>query len=175
MRKILTSSFFNRKTQIVARDLLGKFLVRKNNNREVAYMIIETEGYIGPYDLASHSSKGRTARTEIMYMKAGTIYVYFVYGMHYMLNIVTEEKGFPAAVLVRAVEGISGPGRIAKKLSIDKMLNGLPLSKETDLWMEDRGVQIPPKKIQATPRIGVDYAGEVWARKKLRFVIKNSK
>lgn len=171
MRKILSSSFFNRETKIVARDLLGKFLVRKDADKEVAYLITETEGYVGPHDLASHSSKGRTVRTEIMYMKAGTIYIYFVYGMHYMLNIVTEEKDFPAAILIRGVVGISGPGKITKKLSINKMLNGLPLSKETGLWVEDRGVHIDPKSIQATPRIGIDYAGDIWAKKKLRFVL----
>lgn len=171
MRKVLPLSFFNRKTEVVAKDLVGKVLVRNNNGQESAYIITEVEGYVGPQDLASHSYKGRTARTEIMYKKAGAIYVYFVYGMHYMFNIVTEEKDFPAAVLIRGVEGISGPGKITKKLSIDKELNGLPLSKGTGLWIEDRGIIINPKDILASPRIGVAYAGEVWAGKKLRFML----
>lgn len=172
MKKILPPSFFNRKTEIVAKELLGKVLIRRIKGKEFPYMITETEGYIGPHDLASHSSKGRTARTEVMHGKAGTIYVYFVYGMHYMLNIVTEEKDFPAAVLIRGIEGISGPGKITRQLSIDKALNGLPLSKKNGLWIEDRGINLSTKDILATPRIGVAYAGEVWAKKKLRFVMK---
>jgi DNA-3-methyladenine glycosylase len=175
MRKALPFSFFNRKTALVAKELLGKVLVRKYAGKEFRSIITETEGYIGPHDLASHSSKGRTPRTEVMFGKAGMIYVYFVYGMHYMLNIVTEEKGFPAAVLIRGLEGISGPGKITKQLSTDKSSNGLPLSKRSGLWIEDHGIQIKPKDIQSTPRIGVAYAGEKWAEKKLRFVLKSSK
>ncbi len=172
MRKVLSSSFFNRKTVRVAKELLGKVLVRKLGTQETAYMITDVEAYVGPHDLASHSSKGRTARTEIMYRKAGTIYVYLVYGMHYMLNIVTEEKDFPAAILIRGVEGISGPGNVAKTLFINKDVNGLPLSKNAGVWVEDRGTSVQQKNILASPRIGVAYAGDVWAKKKLRFVLK---
>lgn len=171
MRKVLPSSFFNRKTKLVAKELLGKILVRKQREQETSYMITEVEAYVGPHDLASHSSKGRTTRTEIMHMEAGTIYVYLVYGMHFMLNIVTEEKEFPAAILIRGVEGISGPGNVAKKLCIDKKVNGLPLSKKTGLWVEDHGILIQPKNILATSRIGVAYAGDIWSKKKLRYVL----
>jgi DNA-3-methyladenine glycosylase len=172
MNRMLPKAFFNRKTEIVARELLGKSLVRNIDDVLTSYVITEAEAYIGPHDLASHSSKGRTARTEIMYMDAGTLYVYFVYGMHYMLNIITEEKEYPAAILIRGVEGISGPGRVAKHLKIDKRLNGSPLSKKTGLWIEDRGLVITPRDILKTPRIGVAYAGDVWANKKLRFVLQ---
>jgi DNA-3-methyladenine glycosylase len=172
MKKVLPSSFFNRKTAVVAKELIGKMLVRKDGGQETSYVITEVEAYVGPHDLASHSSRGRTERTEIMYGKAGTIYVYFVYGMHYMLNIVTEEKEFPAAILIRGVEGISGPGKLTKKLSVDKKLNGLSLSKKTGLWIEDCGISMPPKNILTTSRIGVAYAGKKWANKKLRFTIK---
>lgn len=156
----------------MAKELLGKKLCRKIGNKTICLTITETEAYIGPHDLACHSSKGRTARTEPMFAEAGTIYVYFVYGMHYMLNIVTEEKEYPAAVLIRGVVGVNGPGRVAKHLHIDKMLNGKMLSKKSGLWIED-GKEVNPKHILKTPRIGVAYAGEKWAGKKLRFVIKD--
>src|SRR3989344_3265504 len=101
---ILDEKFFNRKTLAVARDLIGCFLVRRFKGKTFRLKITETEAYIGPHDLASHASKGRTARTEIMFGKAGTLYIYFIYGMYYMLNIVTEKAGYPAAVLIRGVE-----------------------------------------------------------------------
>lgn len=167
MRKMLTSSFFDRRATTVARELLGKYLV----HRGVAYMITETEAYVGPHDKACHSSKGRTSRTEPMYDEPGTIYIHFTYGMHYMLNIVTGEKDYPAAVLIRGVEGVVGPGRLTKKFSIDKLLNHKPLGKQTGLWVEDRGVTIRPQQILKTPRIGIDYAGE-WKDKLYRFVLK---
>lgn len=175
MRKVLKKDFFERKTVVVAKDLLGKFLVRKIKNEEASYMITEVEAYIGPHDLACHSSRGRTPRNEVMYMKAGTIYVYFTYGMHFMLNIITEKKDFPAGVLIRGVKGIVGPGRVTKALSIDKKLNKLPLSKKTGLWIEDRGEIVSTKNISATPRIGINSAGEIWAKKKLRFLLKSAK
>lgn len=169
---MLKKDFFNRKTELVAQELLGKKLVRIVDDEVRSYLITEVEAYIGPHDLACHSAKGRTLRTEVMYMEAGTMYVYLIYGMHFMLNIVTEEKGFPAAVLIRGVEGISGPGRVAKELRIDKRVNGLPLSKKNGVWIEDAGVVVKPEDTERTPRIGVSYAGEEWANKKLRFVIR---
>ena len=173
MRKILKSDFFNRKTITVAKELLGKYLIRKIGNKEKAYKITEVEAYVGPHDLACHSARGKTPRNEIMFREAGTIYVYFTYGMHFMLNIITEEAGFPAGILIRGVEGIAGPGRVTKALSIDKKLNGLPLSKKSGLWVEDRGEIINKKNILATPRIGIHYAGPIWTKKKLRFLIKD--
>lgn len=173
MSNQLPLDFFRRKTEHVAKELLGKSLVRVTDGKRSSFVITEVEAYVGPQDLACHSSKGRTPRTEAMYKKAGTIYVYLIYGMYHMLNIVTEEEGFPAAVLVRGVEGISGPGRLTKGLKINKKINGLLLSKKTGLWIEDAGIKVAAKDIEHSARIGVAYAGEKWANKKLRFVLKN--
>lgn len=182
MKKVLKNSFFNRKTEVVAKELLGTFLVRKMGGKETAWMITETEAYIGPQDLASHSSRGRTKRNEPMFAEPGTIYVYFTYGMHWMLNIVTEEKDYPAAVLIRGTDQVTGPARLTKALKINKTLNGKKLGKETGLWIEEnykprRKAGDPTKssalKILRLPRVGVSYAGEIWANKKLRFVLTN--
>src|SRR5687767_10999766 len=150
MRK-LPQSFFNRKTLKVARELIGKYLVREIDGKIIRQKIIETEAYVGPHDLACHSSRGRTPRCEPMFREAGTIYVYFTYGMHWMLNIVTEEKDFPAAVLIRGTENITGPARLTKTLSIDKKLNKHKLGKKSGLWIEDRGVKVSPEDIKKTP------------------------
>jgi DNA-3-methyladenine glycosylase len=134
-------------------------------------MITETEAYDGPHDKACHAHKGRTGRTEVMFGEAGHWYVYFVYGMHHMLNMVTGPIGYPAAVLIRGVEHINGPGKVTKELSIYKDLNTKKAVRENGLWIEDRGVIIDPVHILRTPRIGVTYAGE-WAQKPYRFVMK---
>ncbi len=174
MSKVLPCSFFERKTTVVAKDLVGKKLVRKIKNITRSFIITEVEAYIGPHDLASHASKGRTPRTEIMFGKPGTIYVYLIYGMYYMLNIVTKKKDYPAAILIRGVDIVSGPGRVARDLGITKVLNGLPLSKKTGLWIEDVPEKIHKKDIFLSPRIGVSYAGPIWAKKKLRYQFKNT-
>jgi len=100
----LNSHFFKRNTVLVAQDLLGKFLVRKIGKNKLSGMIVETEAYVGPHDLACHASKGKTDRTKVMFEPAGTWYVYMIYGMYYCLNIVTEAKNYPSAVLIRALE-----------------------------------------------------------------------
>jgi DNA-3-methyladenine glycosylase len=166
--------FFIRPAPIVARDLLGKYLVRRINGKITAYKITEVEAYEGLEDLASHASKGRTKRTEIMFGEAGKLYIYLVYGMHHMLNIVTGQVGYPSAVLIRSVENIVGPGRLTKILKIDKSLNALDAFPKNNIWFEDRGEVIDPKKILATPRIGVDYAGPIWSKKKYRFMYNTS-
>src|SRR3989344_2806126 len=136
-RKILNQEFFDRKTLVVAKDLLGKYLVRRVRLHQgyvvTKEQITEVEAYIGPHDLACHSSKGRTKRTEIMFCVAGTIYVYFTYGMHWMLNVVTEEKDYPSAILIRATENFKGPGVLTHELKIDKKLNGKMLGKKSRL------------------------------------------
>ena len=169
-RKILTRAFFNRPTLKVAEELIGKFLVRKIGRKEVASMIVETEAYDGPLDLACQARSGKTKRNFPMFEEAGTIYVYFTYGMHWMLNLVTGEKEYPAAVLIRGLADVSGPGRLTKKLKIDKRLNNKKLGKKSGLWVEDRGVKIKKFDIQKTPRIGVSYAGE-WVKKPYRFIL----
>ncbi len=174
MGKTLKPEFFERKTLVVARGLLGKVLVRKNGKKIIRQVITETEAYVGPHDLACHSSRGRTARCEPMFDEAGTIYVYFTYGMHWMLNIVTEEKDFPAAVLIRGTDQVSGPARLTKALNIDKKLNGQKLGKKSGLWIEQASEAIEARKLRIirTPRIGVAYAKEGWANKPYRFILK---
>ena len=137
-------------------------------------MITETEAYIGPQDLACHASKGRTLRTEAMFGPPGRWYVYFVYGMHWMLNIVTGDEGWPAAVLIRGVSGTIGPARVAKRFGIDRQFYATPASRASGLWIEEGVARIPDRKIKRTPRIGVDYAG-VWAAKPYRYLLEESK
>jgi DNA-3-methyladenine glycosylase len=172
VRKILPKKFFNRSALVVAEELLGKYLVSTLTGKEEAFMIIETEAYNGIEDLASHASKGKTLRTEVMFGEAGRFYIYLIYGMYYMLNIVTDKVEYPSGVLIRGVEGINGPGKLTKKLGITKQIKSLEARKESGLWFEDRGVMIDSKNIIKTPRIGVDYAGPIWAKKEYRFFIE---
>jgi DNA-3-methyladenine glycosylase len=183
-------SFYSQPTITVARQLLGKYLVRRHPDGKTVGKIVETEAYVGPHDLACHAAKGRTARTEVMFGPPGHAYVYFIYGVYYCLNIVTEETGHASAVLIRALEPIegielmqrrrktselrnlaSGPGKLCLAMSIDKSLNGADMSHGNVLYVEDRNE--PPLKILATPRIGVDYAGK-WKDKPWRFLIRGS-
>ncbi len=171
---VLPQSFFERSALIVARELLGKVLVRRYRGKEIRGIITETEAYIGPHDLAAHSSKGRTARTEVMFGPAGRWYVFFNYGVHWMLNVVTGKEGHAAAVLIRGLDTVSGPGRLTKALKIDKSLYGKRIAPESGLWIEDAGIVLPRGAIKRTPRIGVDYAGPVWAGKLYRFIFNPS-
>jgi len=174
MRKVLNKNFFQRDTFIVAEELLGKFLVKKIGNKETEAMITEVEAYDGPLDRASHASRGISARNKPMFGSAGVWYVYLVYGMHNMLNVVTGPKEYPAAVLIRGVENCKGPGRVTKTFAVDRNFNNKKADKKTKLWIEDMGVKLNKKDIQKTPRIGVEYAGEKWANKKYRFVLKKT-
>lgn len=131
-------------------------------------MIMETEAYIGPEDKASHAHKGKTLRNVPMFGPAGRWYIYFTYGIYWMLNIVTGPGGYPAAVLIRGVKNINGPGRVTKFLKIDKRFNAKKADKKAGLWFEDRKIKIKPLQIKCLPRVGVDYAGK-WAKKPLRF------
>lgn len=176
MKKKLTKDFFNRSTARVAKELLGKFLVRKTGRKKIAGMITEVEVYDGFQDKASHAARGKTKRNAPMFERGGIWYVYFTYGMHWILNIVTREYGYPAAILIRGVyiEGApyaktNGPGKLTKWLRLDKTLNGKAASPKTGLWMEDRGSKIG--KIFRSPRIGVEYAG-IWKHKPWRFFIR---
>lgn len=169
---MLPRAFFSRPTLQVARSLVGKYLVRDNGAGLIAGRIIEVEAYVGPEDKACHASKGRTARTEVLFGPPGMAYVYLCYGMHEMLNVVTEQDGYPAAILLRAVECdgllIDGPGRLTRAFGIDRRLNRWDLTAGVLLWFEDRGDSLPQEALKAYPRIGVDYAGE-WAKKPWRF------
>ena len=172
--KILNKKFFDRPTIDVAEDILGKFLVRKRGSKMIAYMITEVEAYDGPRDKASHASRGRTARNIPMFGPAGYWYVYFTYGIHWMLNIVTGPKDYPAAILIRGVEGINGPARVTKALHINNGFNDKTASIKTGLWIEDRGMPVSKKSIKRAPRVGVDYAGKYWSGRKYRFILMRS-
>ena len=171
-QRILPQSYFSRSTLMVARSLVGKYLVRANGNGTVAGRIIEVEAYVGCEDKACHASKGRTARTEVLFGPPGISYVYLIYGMYHMLNVVTEKTEFPAAVLIRAIEVdgqlIDGPGKLCRVLEIDRSLNRLDMTHGQSLWFEDRGMRVSSKQVGTFPRIGVDYAG-AWAKKPWRF------
>jgi DNA-3-methyladenine glycosylase len=172
LRTILNLEFFCRPTLRVARDLIGKYLVRQNGTELLAGRIIEVEAYVGPRDRACHASKGRTARTDVMFGPAGMAYIYLIYGMYHCLNVVTEDEEYPAAVLLRAVEVegrlIDGPGRLTRSFGIDRSLNRWDLTKGEALWFEDRAEPVRRASIKTYPRIGVDYAG-TWASKPWRF------
>lgn len=206
MKKVLGKKFFDRDTILVAKELLGKFLVRRLGRRGITLLITEVEVYDGFRDRASHVARGKTNRNSIMFGEAGRWYVYFTYGMHWMLNVVTREVGYPSAVLIRGgilidrrtlqnfyenknlggqvirqrngftrssfvKQNLGGPAKLTKFLKIDGKLNELPASKKSGLWVEDRGVKI--KKIKKGPRVGVNYAGPYWTRRKWRFWISH--
>lgn len=171
--RILPQAFYERPVQDVARDLLGKRLVRRRPDGSLLEDVIcETEAYDGPEDRACHAARGRTARTEVMFGPAGHWYVYFVYGMHWMLNIVTGPVGYPAAVLIRGVRQCSGPGRVTRRFGIEKQYNAQPATPAAGLWIGD-GDALPEDAIRRTPRIGVASAGE-WAAKPFRYVVESS-
>jgi DNA-3-methyladenine glycosylase len=180
----LDRTAFNRPTLRVARDLLGKFIVRSYDGCELSAMITEVEAYKGPQDQASHSYGGRrTRRVEPLYGDGGTVYVYFVYGMHWMLNFSTAGLGEPEGVLVRAILAepagerklLVGPGRVTRYLKIDKTLDGVDVTHSSEIRLEDRGVRIPARWVGNGPRVGVDFAGQYWAARPWRFWIEIAK
>jgi DNA-3-methyladenine glycosylase len=163
----LSRGFFTDDVLKVAPELIGKFLVVSFDGGDPArFMITETEAYRGDGDEACHANRGRTARTEVMYQEGGRIYVYFVYGMHWMLNFVTGKKDDPQAVLIRGIEGFIGPGRVTKALKIDRSYYGEDLTTSKRIWIEDTGLR---PDIKTSPRIGINYAGEIWRNKPWRF------
>ncbi|QYY37228.1 DNA-3-methyladenine glycosylase [Ruficoccus sp. ZRK36] len=170
--KVLPIAFYRRDTELVTRELMGKLLCRRMPDGSVLRLrLTELEAYVGPHDKACHASRGKTPRTAVMFEPGGVFYVYLCYGMHWMLNIVTAGKDYPAAILVRGVEGMSGPGRVTKHLAVDRALNARPVRKTCGLWVEDDGIHISDTQIERTPRIGIGYAGEYWINQPLRFVL----
>ncbi|MFA7687666.1 MAG: DNA-3-methyladenine glycosylase [Moheibacter sp.] len=170
MKERIPKSYFqNHDALFVAENLIGKTLVRHFRNGKVFRSpIVETEAYIGPEDLACHASKGKTPRTEIMFGEGGKVYVYLIYGMYWMLNFVTGKTEEPQAVLIRGVKDCSGPGRLGKLLGLDKSFYGEDLETSSRIWLEDSAHQ---GNTIATPRIGVDYSGEIWKEKPWRFLL----
>ena len=174
----LPREFYDRATIVVAKELLGKFLVHVTAGQPRIGKIVEVEAYVGPHDLASHSARGRTARNAPMFGPPGFAYVYLIYGMYHCMNVVTEREGHAAAVLVRAVEPVQnitgrtqGPGLLCQALAIDKRLNGHDLLSADFFIAAD--VAPGALRIVKCPRIGVDYARE-WATKHLRFYIQHN-
>lgn len=189
----LPRSFFLRPTEVVARDLLGCLLVRQSNGTRLSGRIVEAEAYRGEEDLACHAKAGRTKRTEIMYGPPGFAYVYFTYGMHWMLNVVSEKEGFPAAVLIRAIEPVEGievmrrfrgmseisllckgPGRLTQAMAIQKAENGLDFCGNASSLRIEPGIRPNAMEIIASPRIGLGKTPEPWLSKLWRFYLKGN-
>jgi DNA-3-methyladenine glycosylase len=177
MRK-LPRSFYDRKTIVVAKELLGNFLVHKSRGIQRIGRIVETEAYLGPHDLAAHSVRGLTERNKVMFGPPGRAYVYFIYGIYFCMNVVTEREGHASAVLLRAIEPIKnvegrtcGPGLLCRAMKIDKHLNG------HDLLSDNFFIAEPAKtEIFSTikrPRVGIEYAKH-WTKRHLRFYIKDN-
>lgn len=167
MSKILGVDFYKRDVLEVAHELIGKRILIRKDNEVFDYIIVESEAYRGTGDLACHASKGKTPRTAPMFEEGGILYIYLVYGIHWMLNIVTSVENDPQAVLIRGLHSVKGPGRLTKKLGINGELNRQSVLEQGKIWLEE-GYQA--RRIQQTPRIGIDYAGEPWVSKKWRFV-----
>ena len=164
----LGQDFFCRDVLDVAPDLLGKVLIRRfENGKLFSSEITDVEAYRGEDDKACHASKGRTSRTEIMYHPGGSVYVYLIYGIYWMLNFVTGGRDVPQAVLIRGLNDVTGPGRITRRLEIGSDFYGENLAFSKRLWIEDEGRQV---LMSAGPRIGIDYAGEPWKTIPWRFV-----
>lgn len=184
---LLNRDFYNRSTLKVARELIGARLVRILGGKKLVGLITETEAYISQNDLACHAKAGITPRTQVMFGEPGHAYVYFTYGNHWMLNVVTEREGFPAAVLIRAIQPIEGvdvmlerrngrdtfgPGKLCQAMGITKSENGVDLTKRSGgLWMEE-GVNVPNSLVTKGPRVGLNNTPEPWLSKPWRFLVK---
>jgi DNA-3-methyladenine glycosylase len=165
----LKREFFTRDVLDVAPDMPGKIIcIKLPDDKPGRFEITEVEAYRGTDDKACHASKGRTARTEVMFMEGGSLYIYLIYGMYWMLNIVTGEKDNPQAVLIRGVEKLNGPGVLTRTLGIDKSFYGEDLVTSERIWIEDAGAV---RTIKTSPRIGIDYAGEYWKERPWRYYV----
>ncbi len=183
---ILRREFYNRPTLKVARELIGARLIRILDGQRLVGIITETEAYIGEIDLGCHAKAGRTARTAVMYGPPGHAYVYFTYGNHWMLNVVTEREGYPAAVLLRAIQPIEGtetisarrngrntfgPGKLTQALGITKSENGVDLTQAgSGLWIE-AGQNVRDPHVTKGPRVGLNTVPEPWKSKPWRFLV----
>jgi len=166
--KKIPQDFYERDVLEVAPELLGKILVLHSENELFKYRISDVEAYRGEEDLACHASKGRTKRTETMYAHGGVLYIYLIYGMYWMMNIVTGKKDQAQAVLIRGLKEVQGPGRLTRLIGIDRSYNGESLVTSERIWLEEgENVHI----YNTGPRIGIDYAGDIWKEKAWRFFI----
>lgn len=167
---ILDNGYFSGPATELAKALIGKMLCRRLGDNVIRARITETECYYGEEDTACHAHKGRTQRTDTLYRRGGITYVYLCYGIHSLLNIVTGPSDHPEAVLIRGVEGASGPGRVTKLLGITCKDNALTLTEESGKWIEDDGKD--SFKYDALPRVGIDYASDEDRRRPWRFLAK---
>jgi len=186
----LSRNFYSRSTLTIARELIGARLVRILDGHKLVGIITEAEAYIGETDQGCHAKAGRTARTQVMYGPPGHAYVYFTYGNHWMLNVVTEREGYPAAVLIRAIQPVQGvkiisrrrggrdtfgPGKLTQALGISNSENGLDLTDaRSKLWIES-GIKAPNSVVTKGPRVGLNTVPEPWKSKPWRFVAKDWK
>lgn len=169
MCKRLPSTFFLGEVTTVAPNLLGKILVRKFEDGTILkFTITEVEAYRGKDDKACHAHKGLTARTEVMFREGGLVYVYLIYGMYWMLNIVAGKENDASAVLIRGIKNINGPGRVGRVLQLDKSLYGEDLSTSNRIWIENSETKTT---YNALPRVGIEYAGEPWISIPWRFIL----
>ncbi len=190
MTQPLPSSFYNRSTLTVARELIGARLVRVLNGRKLVGLITEAEAYIGEEDLGCHARAGRTPRTAVMYGPPGHAYVYFTYGNHWMLNVVSERAGFPAAVLIRAIQPIEGievmsrrrsgrdtfgPGKLTQAMGITKSENGVDLTDAGSSLRIEAGRRVPDSLVTKGPRVGLNTVPEPWKSKPWRFLVNGWK
>jgi DNA-3-methyladenine glycosylase len=167
----LNRKFYTRNAIVVAPQLLGKLLCRKDKatGATIALRITETEVYCGECDTACHAKNGKTARNAVMYGLGGFAYVYLCYGIHYLLNIVTGEENDPQCVLIRGVEDYDGPGKLTRKMWIDKTHHGADLTTSAEIWIEDDGFAVQPSDIITSPRVGINYATEEYRLKPWNF------
>ena len=169
MSKRLDRSFYSRDVLEVAPELLGQQLVKvASDGTRSSYVITETEAYRGGDDLACHASKGRTPRTEVMFGEGGHLYMYLIYGMYWMMNVVCGPEGAPQAVLFRGLREVSGPGRLSRLVEVDRAFYGEDLVSSDRIWIEHSG---PPPSYTTGPRVGIDYAGEPWKDMPWRFLM----
>ena len=190
MSILLAADFYNRPTLTVARELIGARLVRILNGKKLVGIITETEAYISEKDLACHAKAGRTPRTQVMYGQPGHAYVYFTYGNHWMLNVVTERENFPAAVLIRAIQPIEGieimsrrrsgrdtfgPGKLTQAMGITKSENGVDLTATASSLRIEAGITVPNSLVTKGPRVGLNSTPEPWLSKPWRFLVKGWK
>ena len=164
----LDKSFYERDVLLVAPDLIGKKLMRYSEEGIISYTITEVEAYNGKEDEASHARFGKTQRNAVMFENGGLIYMYFIYGMYWMVNIVTGIPGQPQAILIRGLEGISGPGKVTRHLQLDKSFNGEDLGISERIWIEEGKAG---HAIIQLPRIGINYASEPWKSKPWRYIM----
>lgn len=170
MDKRLPVEFYTRDVLEVAPALLGKRIMRRELSGILSsFLISETEAYRGTEDKACHASKGKTPRTSVMFGEGGILYMYLIYGMYWMMNVVTGEKDKPQAVLIRGLTDVSGPGRLTRRLTLEGSFNGEDLQTSDRIWIEDTSESV---EYSTHPRVGISYAGPYWESRPWRYVMK---